>query len=133
MERKRWFDHYDAVGRHRLLVACADGTEGTDGTVVGYATSSPHRPKAAYQTSVETSVYCDPEATGVGVGTALYESLFAALAAEDVHRAFAGITLPNVASVALHRRFGFAEVGVFAEVGRKFGRYWDVLWMGRST
>jgi phosphinothricin acetyltransferase len=44
----------------------------------------------------------------------------------------AGITLPNAASLALHRRFGFSEVGVFSEVGRKFGRFWDVLWMEKA-
>ena len=135
-ERMRWFDHYRPEGRHRLFVACANGAaggEGEEGAVVGYATSSPFRAKAAYDSSVETSIYCDPGAVGRGVGTALYEALFAALAGEDVHRAFGGIALPNDASVALHRRFGFTEVGVFAEVGHKFGRYWDVLWMGRTV
>jgi phosphinothricin acetyltransferase len=48
-----------------------------------------------------------------------------------VHRAYAGIALPNDASFALHRRFGFTEIGTYREVGRKFGRYWDVLWLER--
>jgi phosphinothricin acetyltransferase len=63
-----------------------------------------------------------------GVGRALYDALFEALETEDVHRAYAGITLPNDASVGLHERFGFRPVGVFDEVGRKFGRYWSVGW-----
>jgi len=62
----------------------------------------------------------------------MYEQLFDALRREDLRRLVAGITLPNLASIALHRHFGFTEVGVFSENGRKFDRYWDVLWMERS-
>ena len=65
---------------------------------------------------------------GSGIGRRLYERLFAALATEDVHRAYAGITLPNPGSVALHERLGFTQIGVFTHAGRKFGRYWDVAW-----
>ena len=123
MDRRReWFTHYATTGRHRLLVAAeAD-------RVLGYATSSPFRPKQAYETSVETTIYLDPDATGRGIGTMLYAALFAALATEDVHRAFAGMTMPNPASVALHERHGFQRVAYFTEQGRKFGRYWDVAW-----
>jgi phosphinothricin acetyltransferase len=121
-ERCEWFRHYSAFGPHRLLLA------ETDGLVVGYVTSSRFRPKAAYETSVETSIYFAPEATGRGMGTALYAALFAALAEEDLHRAYAGVTLPNPASLALHRKFGFRSIGVYREVGRKFGKYWDVEW-----
>lgn len=124
-QRRTWFGHYAATGRHRLLVACADAA------LAGYASSSPLAVKAAYETSVEVSVYLAPGYAGRGIGTALYEALFAAIAGEDVHRAHAGITLPNPASVALHKRFGFEEVGVYDEVGRKFGRYHDVLRMQR--
>jgi len=69
--------------------------------------------------------------TGRGIGTILYKVLFDALRNEDIHRIMAGITLPNDASVKIHRRFGFTEVGVFSECGRKFDRYWDVVWMQR--
>jgi phosphinothricin acetyltransferase len=62
----------------------------------------------------------------------LYETLFAALASEDVHRAVAVITVPNEASVGLHRAMGFEEIGTFREAGFKFGRYWDVAWFGRA-
>ena len=121
--RRGWFGHYESSGPHRLLAAL----EGD--TVLGYATSGRVRPKPAYVTSVETSVYIDPNATGRGIGTALYTQLFAALEGEDVHRAYAGITvIPNPASVKLHERFGFHLVGTFREQGRKFGRYWDVEW-----
>ncbi|GAA4358002.1 GNAT family N-acetyltransferase [Angustibacter luteus] len=121
-DRQAWFDHYAATGPHRLLVADADGE------VLGYATSSPLRPKPAYDTSVETTIYCRPDAVGQGLGRRLYEALLAGLAREDLHRAYAGIAVPNDASVALHRAIGFTPLGTYREVGRKFGRYWDVAW-----
>lgn len=122
-QRADWFAHYATTGPHRVLVAEAGGG------VLGAAWSSQFRTKAAYDSTVETSIYCAPEATGRGVGAALYTALFEALAAEPgLHRAVAGITLPNEASVRLHERFGFARLGVFSEVGHKFDRYWDVGW-----
>ncbi|MCW2873777.1 MAG: N-acetyltransferase [Streptomyces oryziradicis] len=123
-QRRPWLLSHPEDGPHRLLVACG----GPGGRILGYATSSPFRPKAAYATSVETSVYCAPDAGGRGTGTLLYKALFEALREEDVHRAYAGIAQPNEASVRLHARFGFQPVGVYREVGRKFGRYWDVAW-----
>ena len=121
-ERREWLLHYAASGPHRLLVAEIDGV------VLGYVSSSRFRPKSAYATSIETSIYLAPEATGQGIGAALYAALFNALAGEDLHRAYAGITLPNAASIALHRKVGFRSIGIYREVGRKFGKYWDVEW-----
>jgi phosphinothricin acetyltransferase len=128
-QRRPWLLSHPEDGPHRLLVA-SEGAPGGGGggRVLGYATSSPFRPKAAYATSVEVTVYCAPAAVGRGVGTLLYAALFEALADEDVHRAYAGIAQPNEASGRLHARFGFRPVGVYGEVGRKFGRYWDVAW-----
>jgi len=120
--RREWFSHYGTSGRHRLLVAIQTGT------VVGFATSSRFRPKPAYETSVETSIYLAADAVGRGAGSKLYEELFRSLDGEDVHRAYAGIALPNPASIALHERFGFKRVAHFTEQGRKFDRYWDVAW-----
>jgi phosphinothricin acetyltransferase len=125
-DRRERFTHYAETGRHQAFVAC----EGD--RVLGYASSSRFRPKAAYDPSVETSVYLAPDACGRGVGTMLYEALFAALGGEDIHRAYAGITLPNDASVALHKKFGFKERGHFTEQGRKFDKYWDVLWLEKE-
>ncbi len=124
--RDRWWCHYKHQGRHRLLVAEQDQE------IVGYATSSQLRDKAAYDTSVETSIYLSPQAQGQGVGTQLYQALFQSLANEDVHRAYAGITLPNEASIALHHKFGFYRVGHYQEVGRKFEQYWDVEWLEKK-
>ncbi|WP_432095510.1 N-acetyltransferase family protein [Streptomyces sp. bgisy100] len=120
-QRRPWLLSYPKDGPHRLLVAQDRG-----GCVVGYATSSPFRPKPAYATSVEVTAYCAPDASGRGIGSLLYTALFEALAGEDLHRAYAAIALPNEASVRLHHRFGFSHVGTYREVGRKFGRYLDV-------
>ncbi len=125
-QRTEWFSHLATSGPHRLLVAAEP--RGSREHVLGYASSHPFRPKQAYETSVETSIYLAPDAVGQGVGTALYTALFEALAGEDLHRAYAGIGIPNDASIALHERFGFARVAYFTEQGRKFGRYWDVAW-----
>ena len=120
--RGEWFTHYAGSGRYRVMVAVSEGV------VIGFASSSGFRPKPAYETSVETSVYLAPESVGRGAGSRLYEALFKALEGEDVHRAYAGIALPNPASIGLHERFGFKRVAHFTEQGRKFGRYWDVAW-----
>jgi phosphinothricin acetyltransferase len=125
--RREWFSHYHTTGRHRLLVAMANDTQ-----LIGYASSSRFRPKPGYDTSVETSIYLAPEATGLGVGTKLYQALFDSLGGEDIHRAYAGIALPNPASIALHERFGFKRVALFTEQGRKFERFWDVAWYEKA-
>ncbi len=120
--RRAWLAGFAEKGPHQLLV-------GVDGeSLLGYACSHQFRARPAYATTVETSVYCAPGATGQGLGSRLYAALFQALKGEDLHRAYAGITCPNPASVALHEAFGFRHIGTYAEVGRKFGRYWDVSW-----
>lgn len=124
--REPWFAQFGLTGRHRLLVA-----ESAKG-VVGYAGTTKFRPKAAYETTVETTIYCAAEAVGKGIGGRLYTALFEALRGEDIHRFVAGYTLPNAATAALHGRFGFKVVGVFSENGRKFGKYWDVCWTERA-
>lgn len=127
-QRRPWLRSHPEDGPHRLLVA----RDVRSGRLLGYATSSPFRPRAAYATSVEVSVYCAPDAGGRGIGTLLYDALFEALNDADVHRAYAGIAQPNEASARLHTRFGFRHVGTYREVGRKFGRYWDVAWYERD-
>jgi phosphinothricin acetyltransferase len=122
-QRRKWLEDFDESGRHQIFVAERDGT------LLGYACSRRFRERAAYDPSVETSVYLAVGEGGRGLGARLYQELFDALRDCDAHRAIAGITLPNPASVALHERFGFERVGVLHEVGYKLGRYWDVLWM----
>jgi phosphinothricin acetyltransferase len=123
-ERRPWLLSHPEDGPYRLMVA----TDGDTQEILGYATSNAYRTKPAYTTSVEVTVYVAPHAGRRGIGTLLYEALFAALADEDLHRAYAGIALPNEASTRLHERFGFRHLGTHREVGRKFGRYWDVAW-----
>jgi phosphinothricin acetyltransferase len=123
--RAAWFEQFALTGRHRLVVAEENGL------VVGYAGTTRFRVKPAYETTVETTIYCSPETIGQGIGSRLYAALFEAIADEDIHRIVAGYTLPNPTSAALHARFGFKPVGVFGEVGRKFDRYWDVAWTER--
>ena len=124
-KRETWFSQFASTGRYRLLVAEENGA------VVGYAGTTRFRPKAAYETTVETTIYCDQRAIGKGIGSQLYGALFDAIQHEDIRRIVAGYTLPNPASAALHQRFGFQRVGVFTKNGRKFGSFWDVAWNER--
>jgi phosphinothricin acetyltransferase len=98
----------------------------------GYAYASPHRDRAAYQWSVEVSAYVAEAAHRRGVGRALYAALFGVLALQGFRNAYAGITLPNDASVGLHRALGFAPVGVYRGVGYKLGAWHDVAWFERA-
>jgi phosphinothricin acetyltransferase len=123
--RTPWFEQFAQTGRYRLVVAEEKGA------VVGYAGTTRFRPKAAYETTVETTIYCSPDTVGKGIGSRLYSALFEAIANEDIRLIVAGYTLPNPSSAKLHERLGFKPVGIFTEVGRKFGRYWDVAWTQR--
>jgi len=126
-QRRAWFDEHSATGRHRLIVAEEAGN------VAGYSSTSRWRPKPAYDTTVESSVYVHRDLVGRGIGRQLYSALFDAIAGEDVRTIVAGVALPNDASVALQERCGFRQVGVFREVGRKFDRFWDVAWFQRPA
>jgi phosphinothricin acetyltransferase len=125
-ERRDWFGQFAATGPYRLVVA-RDGDQ-----VLGYACSQRYRDLEAFRETVEVSIALDVSSRGQGVGTALYRALFDRLAAEpSVHVALAGIALPNDASVALHRKFGFTEVGTFREYAIKNGQYISSVWMQR--
>jgi phosphinothricin acetyltransferase len=99
-----------------------------DGEVLGYAYASPHKNRAAYQWSVDVSAYIDATIRGSGVGASLYESLFNILRLQGYFNAYAGITLPNPASVRLHEKMGFTPVGTYRQVGYKGGSWHDVAW-----
>jgi L-amino acid N-acyltransferase YncA len=101
--------------------------------VLGYASASKHRERAGSAASVDVSINVLEDVRGRGVGDALYLALFADFRKrESFRRAFAGITLPNEASVRLHVKHGFKLVGVYLEIGRKFGRWLRVAWSERE-
>ena len=116
----------DTLQSHPWLV-CDVGEQ-----VAGYAYATRHRVRGAYQWSVDTSVYTNGAFRRKGVGRGLYESLLAILTAQGYVNAYAGIALPNPASVALHESMGFRPVGVYRRVGYKLGRWHDVGWWERT-
>ena len=121
-----WIAGFGATGPHRLLVA-RDAAR-----LLGYCSSQSYRAHPAFARTIETSVYVAPDAARSGVGSALYARLFADLAGEGLHRAVAGIALPNEASIRLHARLGFRPVGVFDEYAHKHGRAISSQWMQRA-
>jgi phosphinothricin acetyltransferase len=122
-DQAEWFQQFSTTGSHQMVVASAGGF------LVGYACSQRYQPPNAYDRTVEMSVALTPSGRNRGIGSALYEALFARLDSESAHTALAGIVLPNDASVALHRKFGFAEVGVFRDYVIKNDVYLSSLWM----
>ena len=102
------------------------------GEILGYVYASAHRARAAYQWSVDVTVYIHPAARRTGIGRALYTALFALLALQGFFQCFAGITLPNPASVGLHESLGFQAIGIYRRVGYKRGAWHDVGWWQRA-
>jgi L-amino acid N-acyltransferase YncA len=102
------------------------------GELVGYAYGGQHGSRAGYRWSVDTSVYIHSSFHRRGVGRGLYTSLFRILAAQGFVSAYAGVTLPNPGSVAIHESFGFRPVGVYRNAGFKAGTWYDVGWWQRA-
>jgi L-amino acid N-acyltransferase YncA len=102
------------------------------GEISGYAYASQHRARAAYQWSVDTTAYVRADAQRQGLGKALYAALFSELQRLGYCQAFAGIALPNPASIALHRSVGFESIGIYRQVGFKLGSWHDVGWWQKS-
>lgn len=121
-----WLAQFQGTGPHQLLVAF-DGDR-----LLGYCCSQSYRPHPAFRQTIETSIYIDPDVRRGGVGTALYSTLFKALEGQDLHRAVVGIALPNEASVALHRKFGYRPIGIYDEYALKNGRHVSSQWMERK-
>lgn len=119
-QRREWLDQFAPSGKYQCFVA-ARGRH-----AIGWVCSARFKEKDAYATSIETSIYVAPGEGGKGLGRRLYGTLFDALKGQDIHRAFGGVTQPNEASVALHKSVGFEHIGTYREIGRKFGRFWDV-------
>jgi L-amino acid N-acyltransferase YncA len=100
-----------------------------DGRVVGYAYASRHRERAAYRWGVDVGIYIDGGQHRRGIGRALYSSLFPLLVQQGYFKAYAGITVPNEASVGLHVAMGFREVGTYPAEGFKLGDWRNVMWL----
>jgi phosphinothricin acetyltransferase len=103
-----------------------------NGRVAGYAYAGRHSGRAAYDWSAEVTVYLHPDYHRQGLGKRLYRTLFDILQRQGYHALFALIAMPNDASIALHRSLGMTEVGIYREVGLKFGRWHDVVSMGMT-
>jgi phosphinothricin acetyltransferase len=110
------------LAQHPWLVALVDGV------VVGYSYAHAFAPRQAYSWSAETSIYVHPDHRGAGIGRALYSELLGTLRKQGYCRAFAGIALPNAASVGLHEATGFKHIGTYRKVGWKLGAWHDVGW-----
>jgi L-amino acid N-acyltransferase YncA len=108
-----------------LVCETADG-------VVGYAYATAHRDRAAYRWSVDASTYVSESTHRQGIARALYTRLFEILVLQGYRSVYAGITLPNPASLELHKAMGFREVGIYHDVGYKFGKWHDTIWLERS-
>ena len=124
-KRLGWFRERVAAG-FPIIVAC----EGE--TIIGVSWSGPYRPKAAYRSSVESTVVMADWESGKGIATAIYSKMMELLTDAKFHRAYAIIALPNDASIALHRKLGFREIGVLEEAGFKDGKYHSTLMMERE-
>jgi len=107
-------------------------SEDDDGRLDGYVYASRHRERAAYRWSVDVSAYVRADRRGKGIGKRLYQRLCDELAALGYFQAFAGIALPNAASVALHESVGFEPLGVYRAVGYKLDAWHDVGWWQRA-
>jgi phosphinothricin acetyltransferase len=119
-----WMDEHS--GAHPAVVAVDE-----HGRVCGFGSLSPYRPRPAYRTTVEDSVYVDPDFQGRGVGRGLLDELVRLAESHGFHAVIGRIVGGHEASIALHRACGFDIVGVEKEVGRKFGRWLDVVLMQR--
>jgi L-amino acid N-acyltransferase YncA len=120
----KWREQWDAdVAMNRPWLVTEE-----EGEVLGYVTTSNFGPKAAYDSTVETSIYMRPGAVGRGLGRPMYAEALAELGRRGFHAAAAGITLPNPSSVTLHEALGFEPVGIFREIGNKQDAWRDVGW-----
>lgn len=124
-DRRDWFEARRSAG---LPVLVAE----LDGGVIGFATYGPWRPKTGYRFTVENSVYVHPDHRGRGAANALMPALIEHARARDVRSIVAGVEASNARSIALHEKFGFRRVALLPEVGFKFGRWLDLVYLQLS-
>ncbi len=122
--RLPWLQQFQDNQLYQLLVGVNE-----DNRVIGYAASTPFSPIVGYQTSINISVYCHSKYTGIGLGSALVKELINVSKRSNIHRIYAGITVPNNPSMKLFQKLNFIQVAHFKEVGYKFQQYWDVVWL----
>lgn len=120
-QRAEWFKQFTADGTPYRLVVAKDGAE-----VIGFAYNGKFREKLAYSTSSEITIYLKRDQQRRGLGSKLYETLLEMIRQTPLHRLYAAITLPNDASIALHKKFGFQQVGLMDEAGYKHDAYRSV-------
>lgn len=125
-DRQTWLEQFEPGSIYQCLVARRNND------ILGYASSSKLRPKPAYNSSVETTIYLRPNAGGEGLGSLLYQALLNNLENLGVHRAYGIIALPNEASMRLHQQLGFVQIGILNEVGHKFGQFYDTAWLEKK-
>ena len=125
-ERLPWFKQFEEGSPHQCWVLVDEDK------ITGYACSTKFRPKPAYNTSVESTIYLHPSAIGKGFGRRLYHHLMNELEKLSLHRCYGIITLPNEGSRHLHESLGFETIGILTEVGYKFDQYWDTLWLEKK-
>ncbi|MYM58857.1 GNAT family N-acetyltransferase [Vibrio sp. OCN044] len=121
--RQDWFKQFSSESRYQLYVA----TEG--GKLLGFACTQPYRDTPAFEDTVEATIYLAEESIGRGVGSELYFNLFESLLCFNLHRVLVGVALPNDGSIALHKRFGFREIGIFDQYAKKNGKYISSMWL----
>ncbi|KZN13099.1 GNAT family N-acetyltransferase [Marinomonas sp. TW1] len=124
--RKIWLAKFGQQTPHQMFVAVENNE------LLGFCCSQPYRPESAYDKTIEVSVYISPKSTSSGVGSLLYKHLFESLDAFDLHRAIAGIALPNDVSVSFHKKFNFKQVGIFDEYGLKNDKFISAIWLQKK-
>ena len=124
--RQNWFSQFDNHSKYQLYVASENGE------LQGFACSQQYRNISAFEDTVEVTVYLNPNVKGKGIGSKLYNKLFSSISDYGVHRVLSGVALPNEASIALHKRFGFREIGVFDQYAKKKGQYISSVWLEKQ-
>ncbi|MFD2178282.1 GNAT family N-acetyltransferase [Veronia pacifica] len=124
--RTTWFEQFSEELPHQIYCAIENNK------VVGFACTQPYRPSTAFSDTVEITIYLSPDVMTKGIGSALYSRLLSHVKSHNVHKVLSGIAVPNVASIALHKKFGFKEIGIFNEYAKKNNQYVSSMWMELS-